>query len=597
MYFNLKLSGRIFVYFQFTLVFVLFLFLSCFVFWEVAFAQERIYVTVGTHVENFTNPVKAAQKTRQLVELCNKYGIKCSMDISAWVSEEFQKCDPSLIGLIRKSRMPLTGTQENHLSFQIERTRGKTWDEGIANILAYQTQHLNKLTGISDPSRPGGWFTWEKIWGTSTMIPGNGTGFGGEMALYVERQLKATGAQINGKPYEPSPQPRPEIQGGIALSYGNPNFMPEECINNPDSYYTYDVPNALPQRTPVDDLKFMMNKYKVSSIRIFFHLDHVYAWHTNPAHWFTAYFAGGRPTVLYAPPFFPKWKEDETWKRLVDLIDFICTNPDKFLVVNRDMEENQWKAKLPTASRDMSKFPWIPPEKSTLSKSIYIRAAEQVAQRAGALSTSFTVDGINLSRSELFSAFVDALSYYERSKTLPRSVTAINLIGPVDLPRSSNGSSGRAQVSGESVIERAAELSRIVKDRVPARMLEFKPIGIKEKSNIKVDPSTIPLWVDSPDATELKINAVVQANPASFLHMMAEVINDINRSGSPQIVTYWQIPVVLFQNNLRFVDGPEKAQMFTVNEGKFYNVQTEVLSRRWIDYVFNSWTRKPERIR
>ena len=88
-----------------------------------ASAQEKIRVTIGIQIENFTNPVKEAQKTRQVVELYRKYNFKGEFSISSWVSDEFLKCDPELIQMIKDSRMPLTGLQDQHLPFVIERTR------------------------------------------------------------------------------------------------------------------------------------------------------------------------------------------------------------------------------------------------------------------------------------------------------------------------------------------------------------------------------------------------------------------------------------------------------------------------------------------
>ena len=67
--------------------------------------------------------VKEAQKTRQVVELYRKYNFKGEFSISSWVSDEFLKCDPELIQMIKDSRMPPTGLQDQHLPFVIERTR------------------------------------------------------------------------------------------------------------------------------------------------------------------------------------------------------------------------------------------------------------------------------------------------------------------------------------------------------------------------------------------------------------------------------------------------------------------------------------------
>ena len=85
-----------------------------------ASSQEKIHVSISMHIENFTDAVKEAEVTRKVVELCKKYNMKVEFDISNWVSEEFQKCDPELLQMMKDMRLPLRGTMEQHLSFQLK---------------------------------------------------------------------------------------------------------------------------------------------------------------------------------------------------------------------------------------------------------------------------------------------------------------------------------------------------------------------------------------------------------------------------------------------------------------------------------------------
>jgi hypothetical protein len=485
--------------------------------------DARMPIQFRMNVNYFPDEAVARENCKMLrryLDLFKQAGAKASFWFTGLAADQVQRIDPEFIRLLNEAGMPVAhhGANRPPNPQPIHRVKGENWDEDVQAILDYESHALDPKTGTLDKTRIGGLKKMQQTFGDRIKATGR---FFEASILYVTKLfgcqamigLKGnTGGSTNagwflgmmGMPDALSIAPdmlRAAAQGKLDLF----RFIEKSAVDQPAK--------------------------EAQSVAVLIH-DHD--------------FLQGSP-VLPQVAFLRGSAElqRQLWDTYEKLVKWAVKHPRFRVVTSDDI--------LDHIADDRTK---------TVSRAAMLKAAEAVAASRAAPPEYVDLEGDYLSLADTFQAFALALAHFAQHGKLPESVVTRDILGPTRYRAEERPERGALEF-----VQDEDHLRPLGRSTTDPQTIATTPTP--QSVDIETPGTQIIAAAKSLDLTkEIPFNVTVngkEINPAVFLHLMAQTIQNLSASQAPGTVRVRGVVNVLplqVQQN-RLADALTKLQFWT----------------------------------
>lgn len=520
-----------------------------------------IYVNFFIHSEDIIS-AESQHATRHLAELFARHGLKADFYLTGLVAERMLAEAPATIATLKRLRMPISYHADIHAPFPTpqERVRDLDWDAAVAQIRIQETHHLDPLTGALSEGRPNQMALLTELFGRPPLVTvGAPAGQGAQAIRYAQHRMGVPMASSNG------------AMLGLPLVWHNGMLRGEAGEGSyfyvPEMYFTpwQGEPLSAAQLAALLDVQIEQIPRGRDSLLSFGVHDHFFALTDG---WLGCYIdpqtrRQGNPPRLWASPPLPATERERLWHLYESVVAYCARRADLTIITAEDVLS--WVEPLP--------------QEQVLSRAEVVAVAEAVLlgwAGPGYPPAHVEADGRHLSLADAFQALVHALAWYRRYGTLPDQVVIRELLGPTDTPLAV--AIGKAEfrprclLDGEQVADLAAAIAARMSDRIP---------GVVDLTGrARPLPSLLAAGLHPQQVDGL-------LNPAEFLHLTAQVVQTLARSGQPGQALLAVANLFPQPPALRWAEG---------RWPPFAAPQESYSMREWLSEL-QSWTIKPARRR
>jgi len=481
-------------------------------------------------LDDHVNP-ESAHAAARIAELYEKYNLKVDFYPIGLSLQMYMQCAPEAVETLKSLEMPINYHGVTHYRFPVMRQRigDKDWDEAVQEAIYCETYRLNPFKALIDNSQLGGIGLITEVFGLppTLAIPRvRAASAIHAMKIMGVKMLSAQGGPMLGWPLY--------WNLGMLQGRGGPgnySFMPnlitsqvEAGLFGPHTVWE----DARPPSDPITIIQNIIDYAPRDRVNLI-----SFAWHpfqfvvkAGAPGWGGNMYRGVRnpedlPDHYIGIPVFSPEETDAIFAEHEKLIKFVSENSEL----------------TPVTALDLLNMVEPLPN----SRSVSMQNVTKIAESLTTFWVNYPPEYVSVgeehySLADVFQALAFSLGHYSREGQFPDKVTIGEILGPTDTPislglpyrRVTFLDIPRTVVSGKEVLETVLKVQPEITQRIPS-VIYLTGCKLRDEGAARAAAKNVMETENIARSETSYFKSVL--NPGEFLYLMAQVVQNLARTG------------------------------------------------------------------